>query len=305
MPRHPGALEAHAIHTYSSGGLESHAECALLLLEAGASLTWRAADAATNPAIDRGAVVATPLAAAAAASGMDRVLKRLLPPPPPPPPRAPPAAEPTPLRVVAGSWAEVAGALAGVSCLLRLGGDGRSVPTSEADLLRQWCRAGGRLDGVAGCVARLLAARRRGVTRRGLVRRGGWRAEAAGGEAAGDAAGDAAEEAEVEVWPASRFAGRTPLMLCAQLGMSAAVRQESKFKPQAHLALILTPTVALALALTLVLALAIFPTLSLPPLLTPLPTPGQIRRLLRSTAAEPPSSRLLDTPLAAADDPSW
>jgi len=231
-----------------------------------------------------------PLAAAAAASGMDRVLKRLL--LPPPPPRAPPLADaPAPLRAVAGSWAEVAAALAGVSCLLRLGGDGpgdgRRVSTSPAELLRQWCRAGGRLDGVAGCVARLLAARRRAVARRSLARRGGWRVEAAGSDAAGDAAGGS----EVDVWPASRFGGRTPLMLCAQLGMSAAVRREPKFKPQA-----LTPTVARTLLL---------PPLSLPPLLTPLPTSCQVRRLLRSTAAEPPPSRMLDTPLAAADDPSW
>ena len=231
-----------------------------------------------------------PLAAGAAASGMDRVLKRLL--PPPPPPRAPPLADaPAPLRAVAGGWAEVAAALAGVSCLLRLDGngpgDGRRVSTSQAELLRQWCRAGGRLDGVAGCVARLLAARRRAVARRCLARRGGGRVDAAGSDAAGGAAGGS----EVDVWPASRFGGRTPLMLCAQLGMSAAVRRESKFKPQA-----LTPTVALTLAVT---------SLSLPALLTPLPTPCQVRRLLRSTAAEPPSSRPLDTPLAAAEDPSW
>ena len=231
-----------------------------------------------------------PLAAGAAASGMDRVLKRLL--PPPPPPRAPPLADaPAPLRAVAGGWAEVAAALAGVSCLLRLDGngpgDGRRVSTSQAELLRQWCRAGGRLDGVAGCVARLLAARRRAVARRCLARRGGGRVDAAGSDAARGAAGGS----EVDVWPASRFGGRTPLMLCAQLGMSAAVRRESKFKPQA-----LTPTVALTLAVT---------SLSLPALLTPLPTPCQVRRLLRSTAAEPPSSRPLDTPLAAAEDPSW
>ena len=94
-------------------------------------------------------------------------------------------------------------------------------------------------------------------------------AGAAVGSAAGEAAGEAAEESEVDVWPASRFAGRTPLMLCAQLGMSAAVRQESKFKPQ-----------------------PISPSPSLPPLLSPL--------LLDSSSPSrysQPSPRLLFSPL--------
>ena len=234
------------------GGIDAHAECAALLLEAGAT---------ADPAADRGAATAA-LAAAAAAAGMDHVLKWLL--VLPPLCALPGATERAPLHTVSGSWADLATALAGVSCLLRLNGhclggdvDSGSGPTSQAELLRLWCRAGGRLGGAASCVARLLAAQLRGAARRGVEWRGGRRAEAVSCDVAVakvcEAADGVAEVPEVTAtaaWPASRFAGRTPLMLCAQLGMSVAVR-----------------------------------------------------RLLRS--AEPSSSRLVDTPLKAADDPYW